>query len=115
MFKTANVVEGRIWTAIKDLVEMLHSIFLVLLKSSPATRLKTLNWIAGCLDQNVARGRLSALNMFSLENQSCVADAFMLNLTGVLLRLSEPFTSSEDYKKLLRIDPTYPAAKVSYY
>uniref|UniRef100_A0A1B6C5Z5 Ubiquitin conjugation factor E4 A n=1 Tax=Clastoptera arizonana TaxID=38151 RepID=A0A1B6C5Z5_9HEMI len=106
---STKVIEDTLWSSTKGLIEILHNIFLTLLKSSPVTRQKTLTWIGSCLDLNVRRGRLSALNMNSFENIIYASDGFMLNLTAVLLKLCEPFISSDDNTKLLRIDPTYPS------
>lgn len=43
---------------------------------------------------------------------SCVSDGFMLNLGAVLLQLCQPFCTSPEDSKSLKIDPTYGAVPV---
>lgn len=105
-----KLMEQHLWANTKDHVEYLSRIFMLLLKNY---RQETLTWIGDCLDKNRARGRLSALNMFSLDVLNSVSDGFMINLNAVLLRLSVPFMSESTNPKLLKIDPTYSAAEVS--
>ncbi|XP_046680072.1 ubiquitin conjugation factor E4 A isoform X3 [Homalodisca vitripennis] len=105
-----KVLEDQLWTSTNGVVCSLHNIVMALLKSN---RHETLTWLGNCLDKNAPRGRLSALNAFSLDTLNCVSDGFMLNLSGVLLRLAEPFIADIQNLKWLKIDPTYPAAKVS--
>lgn len=54
-------------------------------------------------------GDLSAATM------SCVSDGFMLNLGAVLLQLCQPFCTTHDDPKALKIDPTYGAVPVSIF
>lgn len=103
-------MEQHLWSSTKTHLDSLTSIFARLLKNC---RQETLTWIGNCLDKNRARGRLSALNMFSLDVLNSVSDGFMINLTSILLHFSHPFTSESTNSKLLMIDPTYPAAMVS--
>jgi len=105
-----KLLESQIWNATQQLVDSLHEIMIQLLKTC---RHETLAWLGSCLDKNAPRGRLSALDAFSLDTMTCVSDGFMLNLCAVLLRLAQPFSDSEKNPKLLRIDPTYPAAKLT--
>lgn len=49
----------------------------------------------------------------SAATLSCVSDGFMLNLGAVLLQLCQPFCTSPDDIKSLKIDPTYGAVLVS--
>lgn len=105
-----KILESQLWSATECLVDDLHNVVLSLLK---CCRHETLTWLGSCLDKNAPRGRLSALDNLSLDTLSCVSDGFMLNLCAVLLRLSQPFTVNKDNPRLLKIDPTYPAAKVS--
>lgn len=108
-FQNLKILESQLWSATERLVDNLHDIMLSLLKSC---RHETLTWLGSCLDKNAARGRLSALDTLSLDTLSCVSDGFMLNLCGVLLRLSQPFSFKQS-PKILKIDPTFAAAKVS--
>lgn len=102
-------MEQHLWSSTKAHLDSLKSIFMLLLKNC---RQETLTWFGDCLDKNRARGRLSALNMFSLDVLNSVSDGFMINLTAILLHLSQPFISESTNVKLLKIDPTYSAAKV---
>lgn len=49
----------------------------------------------------------------SAATLSCVSDGFMLNLGAVLLQLCQPFCTTTDDPKSLKIDPTYGAVPVS--
>lgn len=108
-FQNLKLMEQHLWSSTKAHLDSLKSIFMLLLKNC---RQETLTWIGDCLDKNRARGRLSALNMFSLDVLNSVSDGFMINLTAILLHLSQPFISESTNVKLLKIDPTYSAAKV---
>ncbi|XP_075220925.1 ubiquitination factor E4A [Lycorma delicatula] len=99
-----SVVENHLWTSMAALTGDLHAIFLTLLKT---TRRQTLKWIGACLDANIHRGRLSAVAGYAPAVFACVSDGFALNLSSVLLRLAQPFTSDPENPKMLRIDPTY--------
>jgi ubiquitin conjugation factor E4 A len=104
--------QGNIWTATEAISENVYKIFYSLLKCSNEVRHQTLCWIADCLQANVVRGQLWNDHGWNLEASACVSDGFMLNLGAVLLRLCQPFCSDTADSKLLRIDPTYCAAKV---
>lgn len=49
----------------------------------------------------------------SAATLSTVSDGFMLNLGAVLLQLCQPFCTTADDPKSLKIDPTYGAVLVS--
>lgn len=49
----------------------------------------------------------------SAATLTCVSDGFMLNLGAVLLQLCQPFCTSAEDPKALKIDPTYGAVPVS--
>jgi len=87
----------------------LHQIFLNLLKAGPEVRHKTLSWLGSCLERNAGRCKLWNAEMSLLR---FISDGFAINLSAVLLRLCQPFISNTDNPKLLKIDPTYCAAKV---
>lgn len=87
----------------------LHKIFLNLLKAGPDIKHKTLSWLGSCLERNVGRCKLWNIEMSML---GYISDGFAINLSAVLLRLCQPFISNTDNPKLLKIDPTYCAAKV---
>lgn len=88
----------------------LHKIFLNLLKAGPEVKHKTLSWLGSCLEKNMGRCKLWNVELSISE---FISDGFALNLSAVLLRLCQPFISNTDNPKLLKIDPTYCAAKVS--
>lgn len=87
----------------------LHKIFLNLLKAGPDVKHKTLLWLGSCLEKNLGRCKLWNIEISML---GFISDGFAINLSAVLLRLCQPFISSSKNPKLLKIDPTYCAAKV---
>ncbi|XP_023710863.1 ubiquitin conjugation factor E4 A isoform X2 [Cryptotermes secundus] len=111
--QVASVTEGNIWTATEAVIENLYMIFHALLKHSNEVRHQTLCWLADCLHANVGRGKLWNSHGLNIGASSYVSDGFMLNLTGVLLRLCQPFCSDTADPMLLRVDPTYCASEVS--
>ncbi|CAG5046070.1 unnamed protein product [Parnassius apollo] len=106
-----SMVENSIWNASSHLVNNLHKIFLTLLKGGSQMRNRLLTWIGKCLKTNVARGKLWNVQAgeISAATLSCVSDGFMLNLGAVLLQLCQPFCTTPDDPKSLKIDPTYGA------
>lgn len=90
----------------------LHKIFLNLLKAGPEIKHKTLSWLGSCLEKNLGRCKLWNIETSML---TLISDGFAINLSAVLLRLCQPFISNTDNPKLLKIDPTYCAAKVKLY
>lgn len=112
LLQAVSVTEGNIWTATQAVSENLYKIFHSLLKCSNEVRHQTLSWLADCLQANVGRGKLWNAHGLNLGASACVSDGFMLNLCAVLLHLCQPFCSNTADSKLLRIDPTYCAAKV---
>lgn len=111
--QVASITEGNIWTATEAVIENLYMIFHALLKHSNEVRHQTLCWLADCLHANVGRGKLWNSHGLNIGSSSCVSDGFMLNLSGILLRLCQPFCSDTADPMLLRIDPTYCASEVS--
>jgi ubiquitin conjugation factor E4 A len=112
LLQAVSVTEGNIWTATQVVSENLYNIFHSLLKCSNEVRHQTLSWLADCLQANMGRGKLWNAHGLNLGASTCVSDGFMLNLGAVLLHLCQPFCSDTADSKLLRIDPTYCAAKV---
>lgn len=112
LVESNRTLEGTIWTSLSCINESMQQLFLTLLKISPTTKHKVLKWLSDCLYSNAARGKLSNAHGedFFLGN-STVSDGFMLNLSSVLLRLCQPFISDSS-SKILKIDPTYCAAKI---
>lgn len=106
-----NALDNNLWTAMGELCERFHALIEQILRGSPTLRRKVLLWFGGCLDSNLPRGRIWAVNSLGLPGAvGFVSDGFSINLASVLLRLSQPFV--KDHRKLLKIDPTYPAMKV---
>jgi len=102
-------LESNIWSGLEMLHVQLHKIFLYLLKAGPEVKHKTLSWLGSCLEKNMGRCKLWNIEMSML---GFISDGFALNLSAVLLRLCQPFISNTDNPKILKIDPTYCAAKV---
>ncbi|XP_014246421.1 ubiquitin conjugation factor E4 A [Cimex lectularius] len=106
-----SALEGNLWTAMNELCERIHAMLDHILRLSPELRGRVLKWIGGCLDANLPRGRLWATTSLGLPGAlGYISDGFVINLTSVMLRLSQPFIT--DQRKLLKIDPTYPAFRV---
>ncbi|CAG9786753.1 unnamed protein product [Diatraea saccharalis] len=106
-----SMIESSIWNASSHLTNNMHKIFLTLLKAGPQMRNRLLTWIGKCLKTNVARGKLWNVQAgeVSAATLSCVSDGFMLNLGAVLLHLCQPFCTTSNDIKALKIDPTYGA------
>ncbi|KAJ0176606.1 hypothetical protein K1T71_007785 [Dendrolimus kikuchii] len=107
----SSLVESSVSNASSHLINNMHKMFLTLLKGGPHMRTRLLTWIGKCLKANVARGKLWNVQAgeISAATLSCVSDGFMLNLGAVLLQLCQPFCTSPDDPKSLKIDPTYGA------
>ncbi|XP_017855343.2 ubiquitin conjugation factor E4 A [Drosophila busckii] len=96
-----------LWGLLAHHQQSMFALMKQLLVLSPATKKKTLQWIANCLDANVARGHLwSTMNM-NLEQtvHSTASDAFMTSLSAVLMRLCAPLCAPS--LKVMLVDPTY--------
>ncbi|XP_049873401.1 ubiquitin conjugation factor E4 A [Pectinophora gossypiella] len=106
-----SMMESSVWNASSHLTNNMHKIFLSLLKGGPQMRNRLLTWIGKCLKTNVARGKLWNVQAgeISPATLTCVSDGFMLNLGAVLLQLCQPFCTTADDPKSLKIDPTYGA------
>ncbi|KAJ8722101.1 hypothetical protein PYW08_004503 [Mythimna loreyi] len=106
-----SMIETSVWNASSHLTNNLHRIFLTILKGGPHLRNRLLSWIGKCLKSNVSRGKLWNVQHgeVSAATLSTVSDGFMLNLGAVLLHLCQPFCTSADDPKALKIDPTYGA------
>ncbi|CAH0585693.1 unnamed protein product [Chrysodeixis includens] len=106
-----SMIETSVWNASSHLTNYLHRIFLTILKGGPHMRNRLLSWMGKCLKSNVGRGKLWNVQHgeVSAATLSTVSDGFMLNLGAVLLQLCQPFCSTADDPKSLKIDPTYGA------
>lgn len=100
-----------LWDYLKMHLDDLHSLFKGLLVIGGEVRSKTLDWIGNCLHANVARGQIwNAHNPTGMLGASkTVPDSFMLNLCGVLLRLSKPLLRPS--LKVLDVDTSYCAVE----
>ncbi|XP_075977885.1 ubiquitination factor E4A [Anticarsia gemmatalis] len=105
-----SLIESSLWNAVSHLTNNMHKIFLTLLKGGPRVKNMLLTWIGRCLKSNVGRGKLWNVQAADLSAASqCVSDGFMLNLGAVLLHLCQPFCTTSDDPRALKIDPTYGA------
>ncbi|GBP03297.1 Ubiquitin conjugation factor E4 A [Eumeta japonica] len=106
-----NMMESSLWNASAHLSKNMHKIFLSLLKGGPIMRDKILSWVGGCLKSNAARGMLWNVQAPEISGTALtlVSDGFMLNLGAVLLQLCQPFCTTHNDLKSLKIDPTYGA------
>lgn len=113
--QSAKAVEDTVWASLSCICDHLHQLFLTLLKISPEIKHKTLQWFADCLYANADRGKLGGEEEQTLTETrgQNVSDGFMLNVSAVLLRLCQPFVTSYNSSKILKIDPTYCAAQIS--
>eukprot|EP00731_Ephydatia_muelleri_P020239 Em0012g1064a len=92
-----QVVQG----SIQQVVERLSQVFKNLLRLSPVTKRGVVEWLVDCFHRN--SGRTKMINLLSAPSSpSLTSDGFFLNLSWVMLRLSEPLMG-----KALAIDPLY--------
>ncbi|XP_045518341.1 ubiquitin conjugation factor E4 A [Pieris brassicae] len=106
-----SMTETSLWNATSHLINNMHRVFLTLLKAGPDIKYRLLRWIAKCLKNNAARGKLWNIQggEYNSSTLNYVSDGFMLNLGSVLLQLCQPFCSVPNDPKSLKIDPTYGA------
>ncbi|KAM8717628.1 hypothetical protein ACLKA7_004342 [Drosophila subpalustris] len=99
--------DTNLWQLLAHHQLSLFTLIKQLLVQSPETKKKTLQWIANCLDANVARGHLWSTVNINLEQtvHSTASDAFMTSLSAVLMRLCAPLCAPS--MKVLLVDPTY--------
>lgn len=105
-------LEGLLWSSLDKLNDNIHQFLLVLLKCNNAVRNKVLTWLGGCLKYNIDRGKLwnsQAPPELNPANYTTVSDGYMLNFCNIMLRLCKPFCSNFRDRKILKVDPTYPA------
>lgn len=106
MDMTTNIVENNLWHCTANLTEKIHYVFMRLLRLKE-TKAKTLKWIAQCVKANSNRGKLWNTHMFNPLSLNNSSDAFMINLSTLLLRLCQPICANLSDQKILKIDPTY--------
>lgn len=101
---TSSNLKGTLWNFMKIHLDNLHGLLKGFLLVGGAVRDGILKWLGHCLHVNRKRGQ-----MWSRDDPGRMvdtsSDAFMLNLTGVLLRLSQPLLTNQ--LKVLLVDPTY--------
>lgn len=51
-------MEGTLWSALENLGDQMHGIFLKLLRLGGEIRSKTLDWLGACLHSNNSRGQI---------------------------------------------------------
>eukprot|EP00099_Drosophila_melanogaster_P018059 NP_609060.1 uncharacterized protein Dmel_CG11070 [Drosophila melanogaster] len=102
-----NQTDEALWALLSHHQQSIFLLVKQLLVLSPETKKKTLQWVGNCLDANVPRGHLWSSINASLEQtaHSTSSDAFMTNLTAVLVRLCAPLCMPS--LKVLLVDPTY--------
>lgn len=83
--------------SIKSHQESLLSIFNNILKSSPAAREKTLQFIAKSMEINIKRQGMQ------VDPRTVAGDGFMVNLQSVLLQLSTPFIDANYTKVSIKV------------
>ncbi|KAL1140342.1 hypothetical protein AAG570_000274 [Ranatra chinensis] len=113
-----SALEGNLWTASSDLCDHITTLIEQLIRGSGKSdlRLRVLTWFGRCLDSNLPRGRLWATTNLGVPGAvGFISDGFAINMASVLLRLCKPFITPgmDSISKILKIDPTYPAASVS--
>lgn len=108
----SETIEKAIWTSLGFICDSLHELFLTFLRTSPEMKHQTLEWFADCLHANASKGKLGADDDQDTGMQN-VSDGFMVNLSSILLRLCQPFLSHKVTPSLLKIDPTFCAAKIT--
>ena len=100
--QTTEFTMKYIWTSLSSLHSNLNDLFYNLLK---CCRDPVLNWLGSCLEKNVDKGKLWNQTTQELTPRNYVSDRFMLNLSAVLLHLSNPIVTSDE--KLAKVDPEY--------
>lgn len=95
-----------LWGYMKAHQDEMYLLFKDLLVIGGDVREKLLNWIGVCLHANAPRGQLWNSHATQLGNNlKTSSDAFIIGLTGVLLRLCKPLVKPQF--KVLIVDPTY--------
>ncbi|KAJ6640137.1 Ubiquitin conjugation factor E4 A [Pseudolycoriella hygida] len=100
-----------LFSALTNHLDLMQRLFKGFLLIGNTLRDKLLQWIGDCLHVNARRGQIwnMAANQSIVDQPFTAPDSFMINLTGVLLRLCQPLFKPT--LKVLLVDPTYCAAK----
>lgn len=101
---TSSNLKATLWDFMKIHLDSMHTLVKGFLLVGGATRNGILTWFGDCLRANAKRGQMWSRDEPGRVVDSC-SDAFMINLTGVLLRLSQPLLSPQ--LKVLLVDPTF--------
>lgn len=101
---TSSNLKATLWDFMKIHLDSLHTLLKGFLLVGGEVRNGLLTWFGRCLHANAKRGQMWSRDDpgRTLDSSS---DAFMINLTGVLLRLSQPLLTAQ--LKVLLVDPTY--------
>ena len=98
-----NATEGRIWTGLEVIHEIVYEIFNELFRLDSKVQKLTLKWIQSCLHANIGRGKMWT-GQVMMGSQSLASDGFMLNLSAVLTRFCQPLSEK---LKIFKVDPSY--------
>lgn len=102
---SSNLTDS-LWSYTQSHLDDLHLLFKDFLVIGGEAREKLLNWIGSCLHANAARGQLwNAYTAAPLGQMKTASDAFMISLSGVLLRLCKPLLKPQ--LKVMIVDATY--------
>lgn len=101
---TSSNLKATLWDFMKIHLDSLHTLLKGFLLVGGEIRNGILAWFGRCLHANAKRGQMWSRDDPGRTLDSA-SDAFMINLTGVLLRLSQPLLTAQ--LKVLLVDPTY--------
>ncbi|XP_017768300.1 PREDICTED: ubiquitin conjugation factor E4 A [Nicrophorus vespilloides] len=110
-----TATENILFTNMDKITQHIQTLILNLLKCRKTARLRILGWIGSCLKANADRGKLWNTQIHEIMTPATVGDGFMLNLGNVLMRLCQPFCQGDNFKKILKVDPTYCAVPEADY
>ncbi|EAU86067.1 ubiquitin conjugation factor E4 [Coprinopsis cinerea okayama7 len=85
---------------LKSLQSSLFQIFNLLVRASPESRERTLQYFARVIALNGKRAGMQ------VDPGTVASDSFMLNMQAILMRFAEPFMDA-NYSKMDRIDPLF--------
>lgn len=97
-------LENQIQASLEIIQHVCHQLFRLLLKAEDGVKHSLLRWVGNCLRAHKGLG-------WNDKEQLDKATGFLLNLSGVLLRLVQPICRGVDNTNHLKVDPTYTCAK----
>lgn len=99
---TKSNMRTTLWDLTSHHLDNLHGLIKGFLLMGGDIRTGILTWLAQCVNANTKRGQIWTADLGGVD---VCSDAFMINLIGVLLRLSQPLVRPQ--LKVLLVDPTY--------